>query len=452
MDALYVTTHRYVDLAFLVPVPPNLMNRDDLNRPKTTTFGNVTRLAPSPQSFKLSLRRASAFGKGLIRTKYLPDYIADKVFPNATDDAQKKALAKAIKALVFDNSKKEEAEAEQENKNIERIERALEALKTAKEPDRKKIDKKQAELDKARALATTVPVEKNTAGTEGLLLVTEEEVNNIAALLAKLYEGETNPSNTQIKTAIKDGFRSCRRTSASLARSLFGRMVTNAKKEEKGEEGEKGEKGILDAHRDGALQVGFPFSVERARIQTDYFIATDDLSTAYREDPGASHIGERPFAGGHTIFLQLSVDLNLLATNARFSHLEEALKTHKQDLVDIVMDVVQTSLSRPFAGAAAQGNFRTSPRACAAILRTSKDGSLCDLSPAFERAVVSEDDATVSQVASDRMLSYAKNIANVYGQSPMVTFGQREGYDHADMTSFMQEVRAQVEQVLGGAL
>lgn len=444
MDALHVTSNRYVDLAFLVPVPPNLMNRDDLNRPKTTTFGGVTRLAPSPQSFKLSLRRASTFGKGLVRTKYLPDYIADKVFPCSEDEdknspiaTKRKALSSTIKSIVFNTEKKDKGEADKEAKKIEKLELDIQRLKAASSPDSKEINKKEAML--AKLQAEQGATKKESSSTSGLLLVTEEEVGKVVAELMALTQGDDSPSKKALEAAIKKGFQDCRKSSASLARSLFGRMVTNADD-------------LIDAHKDGALQVGFPFSVERARIQTDYFVATDDLSISYREDPGASHLGERPFAGGHTIFLQISVDLNQLASNARFSSLGEAIKTNRKDLVDIVMDVVETSLSRPFAGAAGQGNFRTSPRACAAILRTSKNGSLCDLTPAFESVITPEGDKTVSALAASKMLEYLQDIGEMYGDSVKVTFGQQEDYECRDLVSFLKAARARVEDLLDGAL
>lgn len=430
MDAFATASHRFIDITILVPVPPNLINRDDTGRPKTTTLGGVLRLAPSPQNFKLGLRRASTHGQNLIRSKWLPGIVVDQVKGRlaSTDvpEGAEAAIYEAVRIALFDNSKKD---AEKEK-----------AAEKAAEKKAEKAAKKKAEAEAKGQTVKDVPVkeeggESDPRKTNSLILVTQEEIDALASKLAPLLSASVLDKNA-IKQAVKEAFVSCRKSSQSLHRSLYGRMVTNSE---------------MDEHRDGALQIGFPFSAERARIQTDYFVATDDRNTAYappKEGQGTAHIGERPFAGGHTILVQGQIDLDQLATNARFDSLEDALRTHSAVLYDLVLDVVKTMVTRPFAAAAGQGNFRTSPRACVAMVRGSKTGCLHDMSMAFEVPVgPSFLDMGPSDVAADRLIKYADKMVTAYKEGDDRVILDITNGRSGDVDTFMADVLALIKRV-----
>lgn len=56
---------RFVQLHLLTVYPPANLNRDDLGRPKTAVFGNVTRLRVSSQSLKRAIRTSDGFRAAL---------------------------------------------------------------------------------------------------------------------------------------------------------------------------------------------------------------------------------------------------------------------------------------------------------------------------------------------------------------------------------------------------
>lgn len=419
MDALSTTTHRFIDIAILVPVPPNLINRDDMGKPKTTVFGGVPRLGPSPQNFKIGLRRGSKSGQCLIRTKWLPGLILAQVFGEtkvATECSQQElVLYEALCNALYNNDKKDEAAAKKAADAL--VQATKKALKDGKEPPKEKA---QAVVDN-REMA-------------GLVLVTQEEIDFLVELVKPILTN-TSLDKKELKAAltlaVQQAFAKARRTDQSLIRSLFGRMVTNSP---------------MDGHPDGALQMGWPFSVERAHIQSDYFIAVDDRKTSFIEESGGGHIGDRQNAGGHTMFLQIQIDLNLLVQNARFSSLTQAMQTHETVIKDILKDIIETIVFRPFANAAAQGSFRTSPRACMAVVRTSKTGCLYDLAPAFETPIRSDGDRPVRTIAGEKLLSYLNRHNEAFGD-PLDTVVFSADQDGRQIT-FMDAVMDVISKVL----
>ena len=102
----------YVDFHVIQTVPPSCVNRDDTARPKTATYGGVTRARVSSQSWKHAIREYfqeiftdEQLG---IRTKYAAQVIADKLIENGIDSetAVKKASEAITNAGVKVDSKK----------------------------------------------------------------------------------------------------------------------------------------------------------------------------------------------------------------------------------------------------------------------------------------------------------------------------------------------------------
>jgi CRISPR system Cascade subunit CasC len=55
----------FLQLHMLTSYPPACLNRDDLNRPKTTVMGGVPRLRISSQSLKRAWRKSPCFEESL---------------------------------------------------------------------------------------------------------------------------------------------------------------------------------------------------------------------------------------------------------------------------------------------------------------------------------------------------------------------------------------------------
>ncbi len=93
----------YVDIHVLQNVPPSCVNRDDTGSPKTAKYGGAVRARVSSQAWKHEMRKmfGEIFDKDEIgvRTRKVPQMIADEIkkIDNSIDD--EKAMKLAIKAL-----------------------------------------------------------------------------------------------------------------------------------------------------------------------------------------------------------------------------------------------------------------------------------------------------------------------------------------------------------------
>lgn len=92
----------YVDFHVIQTVPPSCVNRDDTARPKTATYGGVTRARVSSQAWKHAIRE---YFKKLftneqlgIRTKYAVQVIADQLVEKGVDSET--AVKKAAEAIA----------------------------------------------------------------------------------------------------------------------------------------------------------------------------------------------------------------------------------------------------------------------------------------------------------------------------------------------------------------
>lgn len=96
----------YVDFHVLQNVPPSCINRDDTGSPKTAKYGGAVRARVSSQSWKHEMRKM--FGEIFcednigVRTKKIPQMVADEIKKLDSSIDDEKALKLAKKAL--DNS------------------------------------------------------------------------------------------------------------------------------------------------------------------------------------------------------------------------------------------------------------------------------------------------------------------------------------------------------------
>ncbi len=147
--------------------------------------------------------------------------------------------------------------------------------------------------DRAKALAGQVAGEfgklkKDSVEIEQLCHFTPEEDTAIAALVGTLATGGEATAD-DLAALVQT-----RHKAADVA--MFGRML--AAKPEKNTE--------------AAVQVANAITVHAVTLEDDFFTAVDDLNT--RDDTGAGHMGETPFAAG-LFYLYLCIDTGLLLEN-----------------------------------------------------------------------------------------------------------------------------------------
>ena len=95
---------RFTQLHLLTAYPPSNPNSDDLGRPKTATYGGVTRLRLSSQSIKRAARTGEVMRKRFaghlgVRTRHIGEDIRGHVVERGTDEQAAIGIAATIAAI-----------------------------------------------------------------------------------------------------------------------------------------------------------------------------------------------------------------------------------------------------------------------------------------------------------------------------------------------------------------
>lgn len=178
----------------------------------------------------------------------------------------------------------------------------------------------------------------------------------------------------------------------SIDVALFGRMVADD----------------TDLNVDASAQVAHAISVHAVDNEFDYFTAVDDeKQRATDEDAGAGMIGTVEF-NSSTLYRYATVDVDGLMRN-----LGDASATRRavEAFVQAFVISMPTGKQNTFAN-------RTLPEAVVVIVRNSQPVNLVG---AFEDAVTAEPSTTRMGVAARRLAERALEVADVFGQKPVVT-------------------------------
>ncbi len=96
-------TKHYLDIHVLQSLPPSNVNRDDAGRPKTATFGGVTRARVSSQAWKKAVRNAFtsliAKEEGAVRTLRAVEVLTPLVMKRRPEWDEATAEARAVETL-----------------------------------------------------------------------------------------------------------------------------------------------------------------------------------------------------------------------------------------------------------------------------------------------------------------------------------------------------------------
>ncbi|HOC44466.1 MAG TPA: type I-E CRISPR-associated protein Cas7/Cse4/CasC [Thermoanaerobaculales bacterium] len=284
---------RFIQLHLLTAYPPANLNRDDLNRPKSTIFGGHPRLRVSSQSLKRAWRTSEVFQETLSghmgqRTKRIGYQAYQKLVERGVKPGDARLWAWQI-ARQFGRSK------------------------TTEERDvREAADDLQAkELD---ALLQT----------EQLVHVGADELRAIDNLTATLAGRGSDPTEEELELL--------REKPGAVDIALFGRMLA----------------ANPAFNQEAAAQVAHAISVNAVQVEDDFFTAVDDLNPG-TEDVGAGHMGEVEFGAG-VFYLYVCVDRHLLIGN--LSDDEDLAKRSLRALVRAAATVAPRGKQATFASRA----------------------------------------------------------------------------------------------------
>jgi len=397
MDSLKTLYDNYIDLTMLVPLPPNLINRDDLGLPKTIPFGGYERLSPSKASLARGVRRGSRFGRDTYRSARLPIEMAKHL--GCLDDPEKVA---ALRLHCWNTAPKKTSKEGQ-----------TEGLLLFGAQESKDLAEILAPFldDTVRAVAKfAIPVDSEEEDVDG-----EEAAPSAKGKKGKKFEDKhakeiVAPANK----AIERYYASRKPTIEQIVLALYGRMSTNTP---------------LQEAPDAALQYARGISTQAHLTYSEFINGMDDKKE--EDQRGAGFLGFRDFSPGSVMLLQIQVHVSQIFRSARVGH------DFDDAITEVIMDCLETTIFRPYAGAAGQGPFRTSPRPFFACVQRPTRGCLYDMQPVFWKPAPPK--ATLSEM-TDTLRTYMARKEEIYSEvSQAATFCEEPEKAESDNKSAFLE-------------
>lgn len=341
---------KFIQIHFLTAYGANVLNRDDLNRPKSMVYGNTPRLRLSSQSVKRAWRLSDAMAESEhgVRTRAfwfeLGKTLVAEGFPEASVLAHIYPLRKALEGEKAAAGKPVDTPADG----------ADAAEEAAEDPAPKKRGGKKAATG-AKGPQTLEELKGN------LFFFSQSEIDFLneqvrESLRADGPTGGQPFSEKEAQALLKRDLPK----SADVA--MFGRMVAE----------------VRDFSVEGAVQVAHAFTVNKAQSDDDFFTAVDDLASTSDDVSGSGHMGANAFGSG-LYYGYVNIDVATLMKN-----LDGDLEAAKR----IVNGLVQACVT--VAPGAKQNTFAARSYATYACVETGNAQPRA-YADAFLRAVAGDD-------------------------------------------------------------
>lgn len=400
-----MTFAKFIRIHTLTTYGANNLNRDDLSRPKTMTFGGVLRMRLSSQCVKRAWRCSDVMKEVVsgVRTRAFWVHAAKEQLANhalADVMAHIEPLRLALEGVKA-GQKDDDGENSQVGLPADDPTEAAAAAPAA-------VEKKGKAGKGAKKAAPAEPSVNDLAGN--LYFFSASEMDFVRRTLADTLnkEGSTGGKPLELKAALAavDALP----MSADVA--MFGRMVASQR----------------DMSVNGAVQVGHAFTVHKAAVDDDYFVAVDDLTT--EDDGGSGHLGSNGFGSG-TYYNYVNIDVQGLVDN--FDGDVEMAKKTVAALVEAIATV---------SPSAKQNTFACHSLATSAVVEVG-NGQPRQWADAFERAVKGEHLAEAAIAAAQ---AWNDNTDKVYpSQKPA-----RAGFNRITGEGSLEEVVAHALTAFGG--
>lgn len=281
-----------IEVHMLKNYPPTNLNRDDLGSPKTCVFGGTNRSRISSQCLKRSWRKSQIF--------------ADTVGAEYLGTRTRKFPMLIKNKLVEMGVSQEYAEAIM--------------------PQMSAIGNKDGKENK-----------KDVAKTAQIAMYSMQDIEDIAKVVKVELDQCQNISDVKkIKVKdIMDKIKNAQVRPVSIDIALFGRMVTS------------------DMFRDveASVQVAHALSTNRIVMESDYFVAMDDLvSGKSLEDAGAGMIDSTEF-NSSCYYIYASIDTDILAKNlSGMEEISDLVKKAVEGMLNAMAFSDPSGKQHPFAG------------------------------------------------------------------------------------------------------
>lgn len=263
-----------VEIHALKNYPAVCLNRDDANMPKTVCFGGIERARISSQSLKRSWRKSPLFAIALkevgqtirLQTRRFPKLVCEKLAERGIGNDYLEVAMGSVKAVLSGGKKAEKGTDGDNDDSVE--------------PEN--MDEKDY--------------------TKQVMVYSEADISAFVDVFAEVIAKHEKPKDLNKKTVIDEIRENLKKFGVRPVTpdiALFGRMVTND----------------VFHSVDGAMQVAHAFSVNRVIMESDFFVATDDLIMG-TEELGAGMMDDADF-NSSCFYINGTVDVDLFRDNMK---------------------------------------------------------------------------------------------------------------------------------------
>lgn len=248
--------------------------------------------------------------------------------------------------------------------------------------------------------------DEGTLATGYLVFIANRELDDLADIAISWADGGIDPKkpDNKSKKDVQQAFKGIQ----AVDIALFGRMLADAS----------------DFNVDACSQVAHAISVNEISQEYDYFTAVDDR--AADDNAGAGMLGTVSF-NSSTLYRYATVNVDALAEQLESS---EATAYGVAAFVEAFVKSMPTGKQNTFAN-------RTLPSVVAVSLR---DDQPINLAAAFERPVYAERDRSITQIASERLAAYAKDVEEAFAYPATKSWHVSYGVDAAPLEYFGEGV------------
>lgn len=407
---------KLLELHILQSFPVSCLNRDDLNSPKTATFGGVQRARVSSQCWKREIRLAcNALDQDKFKGQRSRQFIAGitaRLVKDHGDKAEPLALCIShyLGKLDPKNPGKVKTIAYYSPGELDRFASVISKLNAE---DQDTLIAAIAQVDMASLVKDDDEGDENAAdeadGTEAEPKSKKKdkaEKKMTAKKFGKLVSGI-------IKPALRKEFKDTPLVKDAADIALFGRMVA----------------ADHSLTLEGAAMFSHALSTHKVDNEIDFFTAVDDLNPA--DDSGSGHMGTTEFNAA-TYYRFAAVNLSMLADK---DHLACMTAEERKEVIAAFIQATLTAVPQ------ARHNSMNAGVMPAYVLGIIKDkGQPIQLINAFEKPMRSGKDGTILERSIAELKTHHAGLKTTWAITPTEEVAMPE----VNITEFIQRLTAHV--------
>ncbi len=351
---------KLLELHILQSFPVSCLNRDDMNSPKTATFGGVQRARVSSQCWKRQIRlMCSNLYEAAFRGQRSRQFIAEITLRLAKDHG---ASAEALSLCISHYLGKLDPNNPGKVKTIAyyspgELDRFASVVCKLKSEEKEKLIAAIGQIDMASLLKDdsaddAEDVEKAEGGVKAKKKG-DSGGKMTAKAFGKLVSGIFKP-------ALKKEFKDTPMVKDAADIALFGRMVA----------------ADHNLTLEGAAMFSHALSTHKVDNEIDFFTAVDDLNPA--DDSGSGHMGTTEFNAA-TYYRYAAVNLSMLADK---DHLASMTPEERKEVVSSFIHATLTAVPQ-----ARHNGMNAGVRPAYALGLIRENGQPIQLVNAFEKPV-----------------------------------------------------------------